>query len=162
MHFSLFVDKNFETKKSTITTESQPLPVEKKTCLSCLQCPYHDCHILGPATTRLRNSRKVSLHKNEEIIYPLNSPIHQGFSETPTLYIIPKCFEPLKLPWCFFQRHLPTTFWQHLAVWIDKNCPSFFQCGTSAVRRGSRFDDKEDRVSPDQVLQGGPPPVKSD
>ena len=53
MHFSLFVDKHFETKKSTITTESQPLPVEKKTCLSCLQlqCPYHVCYILGPAKT---------------------------------------------------------------------------------------------------------------
>lgn len=65
MHFSLFVDKHFETTKSTITTESQPLPVEKKTCLSCLQCPYHDCYILGPAKT---------LEITVEIVKVENSP----------------------------------------------------------------------------------------
>lgn len=98
--------------------------------------------------------------------------IHQGFGETPTLYIILRGFEPLKLPWCFFQRHLPTTMFSGANWWVSGSVgcwagriavdPSFFQCGTSAVRRGSRFDDKEDRVSPDQVLQGGPLPVKSD
>ena len=99
--------------------------------------------------------------------------IHQGFGETPTLYIILKCFEPLKLPWCFFQRHLPTTmfsganWWVSGSVgcwagWIDKRTRPFSSAGHLQWEEAHGLTTKKDRVSPDQVLQGGPLPVKSD